>query len=146
MRRLKVKRLTETAKIPTKGSKYAAGLDLYADLKNIIEIPPHETVLINTGIAVEIPTCMFGGVYARSGLATKYSIAPINCVGIIDEDYRGEIKVALHNHSNKYRTIEPGDRIAQLIVQPYTSMVAKEVKELSNTERGANGFGSSGRK
>lgn len=99
---------------------------------------------IGTGVAVEIPHGMFGGIYARSGLATKKGAAPANCVGVIDEDYRGEIVVSLRNYSNYGMVVQPGDRIAQLVVEPYVNVAPVEVSELSNTDRGAGGFGSTG--
>ncbi len=146
MKTLKVKKLTPTAIIPTKGSKYAAGYDLYADIMTEIAIPPHETQLINTGISIQLPKRTFGGIYPRSGISVKRDLSLANCVGVIDEDYTGEIKVAIHNHGMKYRVVEPGERIAQLIVQPYTQVSIKEVNKLSKTERGNGGFGSSGNK
>lgn len=145
MKKLKVKRLTDTAVIPTRGSKYAAGLDLYADIKADINIPGHSTVLVGTGIAIELPICTFGAIYPRSGLATKANLSLANGVGVLDEDYKGEVKVALHNHGNTTATINPGQRIAQLVVQPYTQVSIKEVNELSETLRGSGGFGSTGR-
>lgn len=149
---MEIKRLTPTAKIPTKGSKYAAGYDLYADnVKDLgcpegwsLAINPGDTVKITTGIAIALPPITFGGIYPRSGLATKQGLAPANKVGVIDEDYRGEIIVALHNHSNIPQIIHQGDRIAQLIVQPYCDISFIEVDELSTTDRGEGGFGSSG--
>lgn len=144
--KVKVKRLYEDSILPTKGSKYAAGYDLYAHLDaEEITIQPHETVKVGTGIAVKPPRRTFGAVFARSGLATKQGLRPANCVGVCDYDYRGEYIVALHNDSNTSQTIKNGDRIAQLIFIPYKSRKLKEVKELDKTERGAGGFGSSGK-
>lgn len=157
--KLKVKKLTETAKLPTRGSSQAAGLDLFADVGKKVLIMPGETVMVHTGISIEIPEGYFGAIYARSGLATKRGLRPANCVGIIDSDYRGEIIVALHNDSllHQYSAsaddwyldslpsqIEPGERIAQLVIQPYLPVEPNEVEELSPTERGAGGFGSTG--
>ena len=108
-------------------------------------ILPHTTLKINTNIAVEIPDGYFGGIYARSGIATKRGLRPANCVGVIDSDYRGNIVVALHNDSDESQIVEPDERIAQLIVQPYLNVELKEVDSLSNTERGHGGFGSTGK-
>lgn len=147
--RVKIKKLTNTAVMPTRGSKYAAGYDLYADLKTkdeiaTVEIRPHETVKVGTGLAVEIPKGFFGGIYARSGIATKQGLRPANCVGIVDSDYRGEIIVALHNDTNEAQYIHNGERIAQIIASPYLPIDFEEVEELSNTDRGSGGFGSTG--
>ena len=142
---LKIKLLTENAVVPTVGSKNAAGLDLYAYIEEgDIIVESFTTVKINTGIAVEIPDGYFGGVYARSGLATKQGLRPSNCVGVIDSDYRGEVMVALYNDSDKPRTVVNGDRIAQLIIQPYLNAEIDIVDELSETDRGNGGFGSTG--
>lgn len=141
---IKIKRLTDTAKIPTRGSEHAAGYDLYADTERKTRILPHDTVELYTGISLEIPTGYFGAVYARSGLATKHGLRPPNCVGVIDSDYRGNIGVALHNDTNETEFIEPHERIAQIVIQPH--LVAEFVEdELSETERGQNGFGSTGK-
>lgn len=134
------------AKVPERGSKYAAGYDLSAcipDLERVI-IHPGETVKIPSGLAVKIPDGYFGGIYARSGLSTKQGLRPANCTGIIDSDYRGEIIVALHNDSNEIGVIEHGQRIAQLVIQPYLNVEFEEVDKLEETERGDGGFGSSG--
>lgn len=142
---LGVKLLAENAVVPTMGSKNAAGLDLYAYIEEgDIIVEPFTTVKIKTGIAVEIPDGYFGGVYARSGLATKQGLRPSNCVGVIDSDYRGEVMVALYNDSDKPRTVANGDRIAQLIIQPYLSTDINIIVELSKTDRGDGGFGSTG--
>lgn len=141
---VKIKKLTDTAKIPTRGSEYAAGYDLYADIIEAVNIKPHETAKIGTGLSVEIPDGYFGAVFARSGLASKQGLRPSNCVGVCDSDYRGEYIVALHNDSEEERTINPADRIAQLVVMPYLAVEFKEVEELSNTKRGDGGFGSTG--
>ena len=149
---IEIQRLTKTAKIPTQGSEYAAGYDLYADNYSgnkskdwTLQINPGECVKIGTGVAVAIPEFYFGGVYPRSGLATKNGLAPANKVGVIDADYRGEIIVALYNHSNIPQTVKQGDRIAQLIIQPFVSFEWTEVDELPETDRGDGGFGSSGK-
>ena len=138
-------KLTETAKAPERGSAYAAGYDLSADIEKSVIIAPHQTVKIPTGIAVELPENTFGGIYPRSGIATKEGLAPANKVGVVDCDYRGGIIVALHNHSNDWRMVEPGQRIAQFIVQPFVSVEWNEVSELNSTDRGEGGFGSTGR-
>ena len=138
-------KLSKTAKTPSKGSTDSAGYDLYADVNDRVIILPHTTLKINTNIAVEIPNGCFGGIYARSGIATKRGLRPANCVGVIDSDYRGNIVVAVHNDSNESQIIEPDERIAQLIIQPYLNVDLKEVSSLSNTERGYGGFGSTGK-
>ena len=144
-----IKKLNEKAQIPTRGSDYAAGYDLYADLGgegNIIHIPPHKTIKINTGIAMAIPTHCFGAIFARSGLATKNGLRPSNCVGVIDSDYRGEIIVALHNDMEIDQIVGHGSRIAQLVIMPFVQAQFYTVSELDETERGAGGFGSTDRK
>lgn len=149
---LKFKKLNDNAQLPTKGSQYAAGLDLYANNHGGMDadkgwtliIQPGETVKIGTGLAAAIPEGYFGGIYARSGLATKQGLAPANKVGVIDSDYRGEIIVALHNSSTVPQTIHGGDRIAQLIVQPFLAVKWEEAEELDSTERGDGGFGHTG--
>ncbi len=144
---MQIKKLREIAKVPTRGSEEAAGYDLYACIEDGegVEIPPHQTVKIGTGIAIALPKGTFGGIYARSGLATKEGLRPANAVGIADSDYRGELIVALHNDSTEFRYVKSGDRIAQLIVQPYISVDMEVVDELDETKRGDGGFGSSGR-
>lgn len=114
--------------------------------KSKIVIMPHETKMVPTGIAIAVPTGYMGCIYARSGLASKHGLAPANCVGIVDSDYRGEVKVALHNYSNKNQVIDVGDRIAQLVIQPISLCTPMEVEELDETDRGTGGFGSSGQK
>ena len=143
---INIKLLNDLAKIPTRGSKYAAGYDLYAATDYTIEIEPHSTVKIDTGIAVELPEGTFGAIFARSGLATKRGLRPANCVGCVDSDYRGAVIVALHNDSDEIKTVEPGERIAQLVIIPFIPAEFNIVDELSDTERGSNGFGSSGTK
>ena len=142
---MNIKLLNNNAKIPTRGSAAAAGYDLYAASDSSIKIYPHDTIKVDTGIAIEIPEGYFGGIYARSGLATKRGLRPANCVGIIDSDYRGPIIVALHNDTTEVQIIETGDRIAQLIIQPYLNIDFNVVDELSDTERGNSGFGSTGK-
>ena len=145
---VKIKKLYEDAKIPTYGSDFAACADLYAYLPNgeVLTIPPHETAKIKTGFAMEVKSGYCALVYARSGIATKRGLAPANCVGVIDSDYRGECMVALHNHSDYTQRIEPGERIAQMMIAPYYKAVFEEVDELSETQRGEGGFGSTGTK
>lgn len=142
---MNVKKLNNDSIVPTKGSEYAAGLDLYAYIESgAVDIPAGSTVKIGTGIAAEIPVGCFGGVFARSGLATKRGLRPSNCVGVVDSDYRGEVIVALHNGSDKCETIHHGDRIAQLIIMPYINVELHEADKLSGTDRGEGGFGSTG--
>ena len=141
-----VKLLDPRAKMPTYGSVDAAGADLYAVTDASIEVQPGETVLIHTGLAMAIPQGFVGLVYARSGLATKQGLAPANKVGVIDADYRGELMVALHNHSLETRTVEQGDRIAQLVIAPYLTAQFIQQEELDDTVRGEGGFGSTGSK
>ena len=138
------KKLNNNAIEPTKGSAAAAGWDLYNALTEDITISAHETVKIGTGIAIELPENTFGAIFARSGLATKQGLRPANCVGVIDADYRGEIIVALHNDTEEDQSISAGDRIAQLIVIPYLPTILQETNELSETDRGEGGFGSTG--
>ena len=145
---IRITKLHDEVNIPKRQTKGSAGADIYAWLLDEpykqITIKPCETVKISTKIALEIPMGYFGGIYARSGLATKFGLVPGNCVGIIDEDFRGEVMVALHNHSNKEQTISHGERIAQLIVMPYVPFELVETDELTNTARGTGGFGSTG--
>lgn len=143
---INIKKLKDDAVIPTLGSEYAAGSDLYACIDEDVVIKPGETKLISTGLAMEIPEGYAGLIYARSGLATKRGLAPANKVGVVDSDYRGEVMVALHNHSKVDATVEPRERIAQLVVTPFLSVSFNEVDELDETVRGDAGFGSSGRK
>ena len=141
---LPIKKLNNDAIMPTYGSEFAAGADLYSI--EAVTIQPHETVLVHTGIAMEIPNSYVGLIYARSGLATKRNLAPANKVGVIDCDYRGEIMVSLHNHSNNEQSIEKGERIAQIVFTPYITANFEEVNELTDTIRGEGGFGSTGKK
>lgn len=141
-----VKKLKPNAVLPTYGSEFAAGADLYACLEEAVTIAPHETKLIPTGLAMELPLGWAGLVYARSGLASKRHLAPANKVGVIDPDYRGEVMVALHNHGTEPQTIEAGERIAQLVLTPYLTARFLEAEELSDTVRGEGGFGSTGTK
>ena len=141
-----IKKLSERAVVPSYGSEYAAGADLYACVESDIEIKPHTTVVVPTGIAIELPQGFAGLIYARSGLATKKGLAPANKVGVVDPDYRGEVKVALHNHSETAQTVGVGERIAQLVITPYLTAQFVECETLSETVRGEGGFGSTGRK
>ncbi len=141
--KVNVKKLSESARLPVYGSEFAAGADLYASEGT--EIPAGETRFVHTGIAVELPAGTVGLVYARSGLACKQDLAPANKVGVIDCDYRGEIMVALHNHGAQARKVEAGDRIAQLVIAPYYAAEFAEAESLSETVRGAGGFGSTGK-
>ena len=144
MEEIKYKKLNEYAKEPTRGSVAAAGYDLYAAIDNPITIPAHSTVKIGTGLAFALPDNTFAAIFARSGLATKQGLRPANCVGVCDSDYRGEYIVALHNDTDNEQIINPGDRIAQIVLMPYIPMIFEEVKDLDETERGQGGFGSTG--
>ena len=139
---IKIKKLYEDSVIPTRGSEYAAGYDLYAHEGATIK--PQETAKIGTGVAIQPPKDTFGAVFARSGLAAKQGLRPANCVGVCDYDYTGEYIVALHNDSNEERVIEKGERIGQVVFIPYVNVTFVEVDELDATERGAGGFGSTG--
>lgn len=141
--KIQIKRLRDTAVIPTRGSEKAAGYDLYATAN--YEIAPHSTVKIGTGISIALPDNSFGAIFARSGLATKKGLRPANCVGVCDSDYRGEYIVPLHNDTDEMMSIEAGERIAQLIVMPFIPVEFEEVDELDETERGNKGFGSTGK-
>lgn len=145
MPEVKIVKVREDAVVPSYGSDFAAGADLYACCDRDVEIKPHETVMIPTGIALEIPTGFAGLIYARSGIATKMGLAPANKVGVIDSDYRGEVLVALHNHSNEVRIVNKNDRIAQLVITPFLRAEFSEVQNLSETQRDSGGFGSTGK-
>lgn len=132
--------------MPTRGSTSAAGYDLYADLTASETIRPGETKMIHTGLSMELPEGYFGAIYARSGLAMKEGLRPGNCVGVVDSDYRGEFMIGLHNDSDVMRVIEPGERIAQMVVMPYLPVEFEETESLSDTQRGTGGFGSTGKK
>lgn len=144
--RVNIKKLNENAKIPTYGSEYAAGADLYACTDGDTVILPGETKLIGTGLAIEVPLGYGAFIYARSGLASKRGLAPANKVGVVDADYRGEIMVALHNHSSEAQTVLRGERIAQMVIAPFLTAEFCEVESLSDTQRGSGGFGSTGTK
>ena len=141
---IKIKKLRDFARIPERGTAGAAGADLYSASEGPVAVRPHETVMIPTGIAVELPEMYAGLVFARSGLASKRGLAPANKVGLIDPDYRGEIMVALHNHGETEETVLPGERIAQFVVVPYVAADFVEADCLSETKRGDGGFGSTG--
>lgn len=139
-----IQKLDDRAVVPTYGSEFSAGADLYAIEDTVVE--PGQTVLVHTGLAMEIPEGYGGFIYARSGLASKKGLAPANKVGVIDADYRGEIMVALYNHSSESRTVLAGERVAQLVIAPFLKAEFEVLDELSNTVRGAGGFGSTGTK
>ena len=143
---VKFTKLDKSASAPVYGTPFAAGADLRALLDENIKIQPGETYFVHTGIAAQIPEGLVGLIYARSGLACKRGLAPANCVGVIDSDYRGEIMVALHNYSNNPQEIEPGERVAQLVIAPYIAADFEEAESLDDTDRGEGGFGSTGRK
>lgn len=145
MQFIRVKKLSPQALLPTYGSAGAAAADLYACLESPAHIAPGETVFIPTGLSVEIPVGCAGLIYARSSMGAKRGLAPANKVGVIDSDYRGEIKVVLFNHSAVPQTVEPGERIAQMIITPVLTPSYEEAEELSDTDRGAGGFGSTGK-
>lgn len=143
--KIKIKKLRENAKIPTRGSSNAAGYDLYACIDETVTILPHTTEKIGTGLSIAVPDGYFGAIFARSGLAAKEGVRPANCVGVADSDYRGEYIVALHNDTDEVREIEPQERIAQLVVMPFLAIEFEEAEVLDQTERGAGGFGSTGK-
>ena len=145
MDKIRVKKLSPNANIPTYGSAGAAGADLYACLDQDITIAPGETVFVPTGIALEVPTGCAGLIYARSSLGYKRGLAPANKVGVIDSDYRGQIMVALFNHGTVEQIVSHGDRIAQLVIAPVYTPGFEEVTALEDTQRGSGGFGSTGK-
>ncbi len=144
--RVNIKKLHENAIVPTYGTEFSAGADLYACMEEAVTILPGKTEMIHTGIAMEVPVGYAGLVYARSGLACKKGLAPANKVGVVDADYRGEIMVALHNHSDEPVTVEPKERVAQMVIAPFLAVDYQVVDELTDTVRGEGGFGSTGRK
>ena len=143
---MNIKKLNDNARLPTYGSEFSAGADLYACEESEVVIAPGQTRLIHTGLAMAIPEGLVGLIYARSGLASKKGLAPANKVGVIDSDYRGEIMVALHNHSSEPQTVAVGERIAQIVFAPFYAADFNLVDELDDTARGAGGFGSTGSK
>ena len=145
MKKIAVKKVRENAILPTYGSALAAGADLYACLEESITIAPGASAFVPTGLAMEIPEGYAGLIYARSGLACKRGLAPANKVGVVDSDYRGEFMVVLHNHGSEAQTVSHGERIAQLVVTPVLTPAFYEVEALSDTDRAAGGFGSTGK-
>lgn len=147
MAQVKIKKLDPNATIPTSGSAFAAGYDLYACLSGDgeVTIPAHHTVMVPTGIAVELPEGTFGGVFARSGLASREGLRPANCVGVVDSDYRGELKVPMVNLGAEAYTIQPGERVAQLCIAPVYTAAFVQADALDETARGEGGFGSTGK-
>ena len=143
---IRIKKLSENAITPTYGTEYSAGADLYSLSAESVIIPAHKTVLIKTGIAIEIPEGYCGLIFARSGMASKRGLAPANKVGVIDADYRGEIMLALHNHTDSDAVVEAGERVAQLAIVPFLKADFVISDELSETVRAAGGFGSTGTK
>lgn len=146
MKTVPIKKLRENAIFPAYSTPFAAGADLYACLDEPLEIAPHETKMIPLGYAMELPEGYAGFVFARSGMASKRDLAPANKVGVVDSDYRGECMVPLHNHGTKTQIVEPGERIAQMVILPYLAVDFLPVETLSETGRGAGGFGSTGTK
>lgn len=145
MSKIRVKLLRENARIPTYGTEFSAGADLYACLEEPVTILPGETKAIPTGIAMEVPVGCAGLVYARSSMGVKRGLAPANKVGVIDSDYRGEILVMLHNHGSAPQSVEHGERVAQMLITPVLTPAYEAVAELSDTLRGSGGFGSTGK-
>ena len=145
IKNINVKKLNDLAKLPTRGSSDAAGYDLYTATSYNIEIQPHTTVKIGTGLSFELPQGTFAAIFPRSGIATKRGLRPANCIGVVDSDYRGEVIVALHNDTDEVQSVEPQERIAQMILLPFVEMSFNEVDELSDTARGESGFGGSGK-
>lgn len=143
--KIEIKKLRDNATIPQRGSAQAAGYDLYAAIDETVTIKPHTTEKIGTGLAIAVPDGYFGAIFARSGLATKQGLRPANCVGVADSDYRGEYIVALHNDTDVPQTVSCGDRVAQLVIMPYLAVEFEETEELSQTDRGEGGFGSTGK-
>ena len=146
MEPIRIKKLHPSAVIPTYGSAYAAGADLYACLEENVTVPAGKTVFIPTGLAMEVPAGCAGLIYARSSMGSKRGLAPANKVGVIDSDYRGQVMVALHNHGSIPQTVDPGERVAQFLIMPVITANFVEVESLDETERGAGGFGSTGTK
>lgn len=145
MEKIRIKKLHPNAVIPTYGSLEAAGADIYACLEAAVTIPAGKTVFVPTGLAMEVPKGCAGLIYARSSMGSKRGLAPANKVGVIDSDYRGQVMVALHNHSQEDQVVNPGERVAQLVITPVFTPGFREVDDLSETDRGSGGFGSTGR-
>ncbi len=146
MPKIRIKKLNDNAVIPTYGTEFSAGADLYALPGDDTVIPAHATVMIHTGLSMEIPEGYAGLIFARSGLASKRGLAPANKVGVVDPDYRGEFMVALHNHTDEEKTVAGGERVAQLVIVPFITADFEVAAELSDTVRGEGGFGSTGTK
>lgn len=144
--KIEIKKLNDSALLPSRGSEQAAGWDLYSNNAETVTIEAHKTIMIGTGLAMAIPDGYFGAIFARSGLATKQGLRPANCVGVVDSDYRGELIVSIHNDTDESKTIAPHERIAQLVVMPYLSVEFEEKDTLNETQRGEGGFGSTGTK
>ena len=145
MASVRVKKLKENAKLPTYGTEFSAGADLYACLESAVTIAPGRSAFIPTGIALEVPVGCAGLIYARSGMACKRGLAPANKVGVVDSDYRGEITVVLYNHGQEPQTVENGERVAQFVITPVLTPSFEEAEELSDTARNVGGFGSTGK-
>lgn len=145
MDKINVKMLRSGAHMPTYGTAEAAGADLYACLEETLAIQPGQTAPVPTGIALEVPRGCAGLIFARSSMGVKRDLAPANKVGVIDSDYRGEIFVMLHNHGSKAQPVEPGERVAQLVIVPVFTPGFRQVDQLSDTLRGEGGFGSTGK-
>lgn len=145
MKKIKIKRLTDTAVLPERKTDGAAGFDLYIDSADQIIVLPHSTVMVSTGLAFAIPKNYFGAIYARSGISIKEGIRPATCVSVIDSDYRGNVGLPLHNDTDYIKTIEPYSRVAQIVFQEVLTPELELVDELDETERGSGGFGSTGR-
>ena len=145
MNTVRVMKLKASAKLPSYGTEQAAGADLYACIEAPVTIQPGCSAWITTGIALEVPQGCAGLIYARSGMACKRGLAPANKVGVVDSDYRGEIRVVLLNHSNQPQTLQPGERVAQFVITPVLTPSYEEVEELTDTTRGTGGFGSTGK-
>ena len=143
--KVRIKKISEKAIIPTYGTEFSAGADLYAVLDAPVTINPNETVMIKTGLIMEIPEGFAGFIYPRSGISVKRGLAPANKVGVVDSDYRGEVMVALYNHSTNPQIVEPAERIAQMVIAPYIRADFEETEMLEETVRGSGGFGSTGR-
>ena len=147
METLKIRKVRDGAVIPKRATKGSAGMDLYACIAAPVTVNPHECVKFPTGIAIALPSEMYGAfIFARSGLSVNHGLAPANCVGVVDSDYRGEIMVGLVNQFSQPYTVEPGERIAQMVIMPVSMMAVEECDCLDDTDRGAGGFGSSGKK
>lgn len=143
--KIRVKKLTETAILPKKGTNYSAGFDLCADNYKTVTIMPGETVMLQTELAFEIPKGYFGAIFARSGISTKRGLRPATCVSVIDSDYRGSVGVPIHNDSENVQFVDPHERIAQMVIIPCPEIEIEEATELTDTERSDGGFGSTGR-